>query len=100
MFCVSKVNLKDHLGNTALHRAAELGLVSICRLLVTNGANASIFNNVRSKPIDVATPPVSKMLEEEDPARGDSDVESQLLEAAKNGDLVTIKVKNSSPHKE
>ena len=64
---------------------------------MTNGANASLFNNVRSKPIDVATPPVSKMLEEEDPARGDSDVESQLLEAAKNGDLVTIKVSMGEP---
>ena len=68
----------------------------MCRLLVTSGANATVFNNMRYKPIDVATPPVSKMLaeEEEAPARGDSDVESQLLEAAKNGDLVIIKVKH------
>lgn len=51
-----------------------------------------MINNMRSKPIDVATPPASKVLEEEEPASGDSDVESELLEAAKDGDLGTVKV--------
>ena len=50
------------------------------------------MNSLRHKPIDLATPPVSKVLEEEQPVRGDSDVESELLEAAKNGDLPAIKV--------
>ncbi len=85
------MNHKDHHGNTALHKAAELGLVLVCRFLITNGADSAIFNNMRRKPIDLATPSASKVIEEE-PARGDSDVESQLLEAAKSGDLETVKV--------
>ena len=72
--------------------AAKLGLVNICRLLLTNGANPSIMNHMRNKPIDLATPPVAKVLEEEQPVSGDSDIESELLEAAKNGDLPAIKV--------
>ena len=44
----------------------------------------------------MATLPVLEILREGDdgepPLRGDLDVESQLLEAAKNGDLDTIKV--------
>lgn len=78
-----------------LHVAAQLGLVNVCRFLIKNGANSSIVNNLRSKPIDLATPLVAKLLEEEEeeePAQGDSDVESQLLEAAKNGDLSALKV--------
>ena len=86
-----QVNLRDHLGNTVLHKAAEQGLLSICRFLITNGADPSIMNNMRCKAIDIATPTVSKVLQEE-PVKGGSDVESQLLEAAKNGDLTTVKV--------
>lgn len=83
-----------------MHKAAELGQVTICRFLITNGASLSIINNARNKPIDIATPSVSKILQEEEPARGDSDVESQLLEAAKNGDLATIKVWNPYKYNE
>lgn len=80
------------MGNTALHLAAGAGLVGVCRLLLASGASCSVINNLRNRPIDLATPPVSKVLEEEQPVRGDSDVESELLEAAKNGDLPALKV--------
>ena len=64
----------------------------MCRFLITNGANPSLPNNLRNKPIDVATPTVAEVLGGEEPLRGESDVELQLLEAAKNGDLDTVKV--------
>lgn len=86
------MNQKDHLGNTPLHKAAELGLVNTCCVLSSNGASPSILNNARSKPVDVATPAALKVLQQDEPVRGDSDVESQLLEAAKNGDLALVKV--------
>ena len=85
--------MKSHLGNTPLHMAAELGLVNMCRVLLSHGADSSTMNHVRNKPMDVAMPSAVKVFQEE-PIRGDGDVESQLLEAAKNGDLVLIKVES------
>lgn len=92
---VLQVNLKDRLGNTVLHKAAEQGLVSVCRHLVANGANLSLLNSARRRPIEVATSSVAEVLregEEGEALRGDMDEESRLLEAAKNGDLATVKV--------
>jgi len=89
--CV-ELNFKDHHGNTALHKAAELGSVGVCRLLIASGANPSMSNSLRNRPIDVANPLVTKVLQEEEPIRSNLDVESQLLEAARDGDLDTVKV--------
>ncbi len=85
------MNLRGPIGNTALHMASELGLVSMCRLLLNNGADSSVMNHLRNKPIDMATPITIKIFQEE-PIKGVGDVESQLLEAAKNGDLTNVKV--------
>ena len=86
-----QVNLKSRLGNSSLHLAAELGLVNICRLLLSFGADSSLMNHLKDKPVDIATPTVVKIFHEE-PIKGYGDVESQLLEAAKNGYTVLIKV--------
>ena len=41
----------------------------------------------------MATPPVAKVMKEEVmSSRGNSDIEGQLLEASKSGDLETVKV--------
>lgn len=72
-------------------------MVSVCRHLIANGANLSLVNNTRSRPIDLATPSVTEVLQEGDEGGalrgGDLDEDSQLLEASKNGDLATIKVR-------
>ena len=83
--------MKDEHGNTPLHKAAVLGLVQICRFLIANGADASIKNTDSNTAIDIATPSARKAIREE-PIKGNSDIESQLLENAKNGDLEAVKV--------
>ena len=88
------MNLRGPHGNTPLHVASELGLVNVCRVLLNNGADSSVMNHMRNKPVDVAMPTTMKVLHEE-PIRGDGDVESQLLEASKNGDLALIKVRGA-----
>lgn len=74
-----------------MHKAAKLGLVQICRFLVANGVDTSIKNSENNTAIDVATPATSKAIREE-PIKGNTDIESQLLEMAKNGDLEGVKV--------
>lgn len=86
-----QVNLRDTDGNTALHKAAESNQPSACRFLIANGADPSIKNCNDRTPADLATDAVAKVITEE-PVKASTDIESQLLEAAKNGDLDTVKV--------
>lgn len=83
--------MKDAVGNTALHRAAECNQPSACRFLIANGADPLIKNCEDHVPADLATPAVAKVITEE-PVKANADIESQLLDAAKNGDLDTLKV--------
>ena len=73
-------NLKDLLGNTAVQ--------------ITNGANPALINNSQQKPIDVAMPSVTEVLqlEEEgaDPVRCGLDYRTKL----KDGDLAMVKVRS------
>uniref|UniRef100_A0A7N8XED9 Poly [ADP-ribose] polymerase n=1 Tax=Mastacembelus armatus TaxID=205130 RepID=A0A7N8XED9_9TELE len=62
----AKVNAMDHLGQTPLHRAAHSGRLQTCRLLLTT----------------VHIPGV---------LIGNSEVDRQLLEASRTGDLETVK---------
>lgn len=88
-----QVNTRDSHGQTALFRAARQGLVPVCRFLLANGADPSIQSNEGLSAEQVATPSIAKVMKEEVvPARGNSDIEGQLLEASKNGDLDTLKV--------
>ena len=90
-----QVDLTDGSGNTALHLAAELGLRQLCQFLVANGADPAIKNDNGATPLEQATPTVCKVFQEE-VIKGFSDVESQLLEAAKNGELDHVKVSTLS----
>ena len=116
------MNEVDHLGQTALHTAAQGGRVGVARFLLANGADQNIKTaagqdvetvsnrdgergreggregkregyqlNDHSTCSQVATPAVVKLLQEK-PACSNSDIESQLLEAGKNGDIDIVKV--------
>eukprot|EP01063_Lacrimia_lanifica_P019830 TRINITY_DN27246_c0_g1_i1.p1 TRINITY_DN27246_c0_g1~~TRINITY_DN27246_c0_g1_i1.p1 ORF type:complete len:615 (+),score=91.78 TRINITY_DN27246_c0_g1_i1:57-1901(+) len=50
----SNVNVKDLAGNTALHVAAEYGCHISCEVLLHYGADASVLNNRKKMPAEVA----------------------------------------------
>ncbi|XP_073238296.1 poly [ADP-ribose] polymerase tankyrase-1-like [Porites lutea] len=86
----SKVNAVDALGETALHRAAAAGQISACRVLITHGADVSLRSFQGHTAAEVASEPVQKILHEEPPSTG-SEIEKQLLEAARSGDMEVVK---------
>ena len=88
-----QVNTVDSHGRTALFQAAQQGLIPTSRFLLANGAIPSIQSSEGLSAEQVATPPVAKVIKEEVmSSRGNSDIECQLLEGSKNGDLETVKV--------
>ncbi len=87
----TQVNLSDEGGNTALHVASELGLSHLCQFLMANGADPAIKNDEGISPLEQAPPTICKVFQEE-VIKGLSDVESELLEAAKNGEMDLVKV--------
>jgi tankyrase len=86
----AKVNALDSLGQTCLHRAARDGNVQACRILLTFGIDPSIVSLQGYTAAQLATDSVFKLLAEE-PANGGIDIEYQLLEASKAGDLELVK---------
>ena len=86
----AKVNALDSLGQTCLHRAAREGNVQACRILLTFGVDPSIVSLQGFTATQLATEPVTKILAEE-PTQGGIDIEYQLLEASKAGDLELVK---------
>lgn len=109
----SKVNILDGLGQTALHRCGRDGRASVCRLLLSYAADPTIVSLQGYTAAQVSTEAVQKLLTEELPtnfgsggASGSSgsssvgvsqqqnnaaDLEYQLLEAAKAGDLDNVR---------
>ena len=114
----AKVNILDGLGQTALHRCGRDGRVSVCRLLLSYAADPTITSLQGYTAAQVSTEAVQKLLTEELPttfgsggASGGSgsggsgsssvggvsqqnaaaDLEYQLLEAAKAGDLDNVR---------
>ncbi|MGH0181638.1 UNVERIFIED_CONTAM: hypothetical protein FKN15_007279 [Acipenser sinensis] len=97
-----KVNALDTLGQTALHRAALAGHLQTCRLLLSYGADPAIIslqgftaaqmgNEAVQQILNVGSAkPFCFGLPENIPVRN-SDVDYRLLEAAKAGDLDTVK---------
>ncbi|XP_050397840.1 poly [ADP-ribose] polymerase tankyrase-1 [Patella vulgata] len=94
----SKVNALDRLGQTALHRVAQQGNLQACRLLMSYGIDTTIMNVNGFTAAMLATENVQKLLQEDLPVGG-TDVDIQLLEAAKAGDLELVKkLVTSNPH--
>ncbi|KAF3848863.1 hypothetical protein F7725_015360 [Dissostichus mawsoni] len=86
----AKVNAVDTLGQTALHRAAMAGHLQTCRLLLGYGADASLLSLQGFTAAQMGNEAVQQILNENVPVRN-SDVDYRLLEAAKAGDLDTVK---------
>uniref|UniRef100_A0A4W6BMS2 Poly [ADP-ribose] polymerase n=1 Tax=Lates calcarifer TaxID=8187 RepID=A0A4W6BMS2_LATCA len=86
----AKVNALDTLGQTALHRAALAGHLQTCRLLLGYGADASLVSLQGFTAAQMGNEAVQQILNENVPVRN-SDVDYRLLEAAKAGDLDTVK---------
>ncbi|XP_061732716.1 poly [ADP-ribose] polymerase tankyrase-1 isoform X1 [Nerophis ophidion] len=86
----AKVNALDTLGQTALHRAAMAGHLQTCRLLLGYGADASLVSLQGITAAQMGNEAVQQILTENVPVRN-SDVDYRLLEAAKAGDLDTVK---------
>ncbi|XP_006006371.1 poly [ADP-ribose] polymerase tankyrase-2 isoform X1 [Latimeria chalumnae] len=86
----AKVNALDNFGQTPLHRAAHCGHLQTCRLLLSFGCDHSIVSLQGFTASQMGNESVQQILQEGLPF-GNSDVDRQLLEAAKAGDLETVK---------
>ncbi|XP_059387765.1 poly [ADP-ribose] polymerase tankyrase-2-like isoform X2 [Carassius carassius] len=86
----AKVDAVDHLGQTALHRAAHLGHLQTCRLLLSAGCDPLITSLQGFSPSQLANESIQEILQE-GACTGNSDTDRQLLEAAKSGDLEVVK---------
>ncbi|TRY99402.1 hypothetical protein DNTS_002014 [Danionella cerebrum] len=86
----AKINAVDTLGQTALHRAALAGHLQTCRLLLSYGADPAVVSLQGFTAAQMGNEAVQQILNENIPVRN-SDVDYRLLEAAKAGDLDTVK---------
>lgn len=85
--------MQDVDGHTPLFQPSQLGAVDVCVLLVNSGADPSIKARDGNSPLVVATSPVMDVLKDKQLlSKPDVDIEAQVLEAAKNGELETLKV--------
>ncbi|XP_034631682.1 poly [ADP-ribose] polymerase tankyrase-2 isoform X3 [Trachemys scripta elegans] len=92
----AKVNALDSLGQTSLHRAAHCGHLQTCRLLLSSGCDPSIVSLQGFTALQMGTESVQQLLQAlfsfvEGIPLGNSDADRQLLEAAKAGDVDTVK---------
>uniref|UniRef100_A0A8C7DZ59 Poly [ADP-ribose] polymerase n=1 Tax=Naja naja TaxID=35670 RepID=A0A8C7DZ59_NAJNA len=86
----AKVNALDNLGQTSLHRAAHCGHLQTCRLLLSFGCDPSIISLQGFTASQMGNESVQQLLQEGVPL-GNSEADRQLLEAAKAGDVDTVK---------
>ncbi|XP_029384201.1 poly [ADP-ribose] polymerase tankyrase-2-like [Echeneis naucrates] len=86
----AKVNAVDHLGQTALHRAARRGHLQTCRLLLNAGGNPLLPSLQGLSPSQLGNKGVQEILQDGLLLRN-SEVDRQLLEASRSGDLETVK---------
>ncbi|GFR86628.1 poly [ADP-ribose] polymerase [Elysia marginata] len=86
----AKVNTLDGLGQTALHRVAQQGNMQACRLLMSYAIDPGIVSLQGYTAAQLATENIQKLLRE-DPPVGGTDIDIQLLDAAKAGDLDLVK---------
>ncbi|XP_063095419.1 poly [ADP-ribose] polymerase tankyrase-2 isoform X4 [Cavia porcellus] len=86
----AKVNALDNLGQTSLHRAAHCGHLQTCRLLLSYGCDPNIISLQGFTALQMGNENVQQVLQEGIPL-GNSEADRQLLEAAKAGDVETVK---------
>ncbi|XP_060097296.1 poly [ADP-ribose] polymerase tankyrase-2 isoform X2 [Heteronotia binoei] len=86
----AKVNALDNLGQTSLHRAAHCGHQQTCRLLLSSGCDPSIVSLQGFTASQMGNESIQQLLQEGIPL-GNSEVDRQLLEAAKAGDVDIVK---------
>uniref|UniRef100_A0A3B3RTT5 Poly [ADP-ribose] polymerase n=1 Tax=Paramormyrops kingsleyae TaxID=1676925 RepID=A0A3B3RTT5_9TELE len=86
----AKVNALDSMGQTALHRAARCGHLQTCRLLLSSGCDPLIMSLQGFSPSQMGNQSVQEVLQE-GVFIGNSDVDRQLLEASKSGDVEIVK---------
>ncbi|MGH0117319.1 UNVERIFIED_CONTAM: hypothetical protein FKN15_013842 [Acipenser sinensis] len=84
------VNALDHLGQTALHRAAHCGHLQTIRLLLSSGCDPLIVSLQGFSASQMGNENVQQVLQE-GVLIGNSDSDRQLLEAAKSGDSEVVK---------
>uniref|UniRef100_A0ABD2WCZ9 Poly [ADP-ribose] polymerase n=1 Tax=Trichogramma kaykai TaxID=54128 RepID=A0ABD2WCZ9_9HYME len=103
----AKVDAVDGLGQTALHRCAREDNIQACRILLLYNVDQSIVSLQGYTAAQVATENVLKILQVStillcftlDPPNGAEDVEAQLLEASKSGDLTAVeRILQANPH--
>ncbi|KAL7037562.1 hypothetical protein ACKWTF_009276 [Chironomus riparius] len=92
----ANINITDGLGQTCLHQAAKDDDVQAVRLLLSHAADPDVVSLQGYTPSQVAKENVLKIFKEEKKGTKElqestSDLESQLLEASKSGDLTTVK---------
>ena len=92
----ANINITDGLGQTCLHQAAKDDDVQAVRLLLSHAADPDVVSLQGYTPSQVAKENVLKIFKEEkkgakEAQESTSDLESQLLEASKSGDLTTVK---------
>lgn len=83
----AKVNVLDGLGQTALHRCARDDNIQACRLLLSHGIDPTIVSLQGLTAAQMAPENVLKILKNPPDT---TDLELQLLDAAKAGDLDTV----------
>ncbi|XP_061565179.1 poly [ADP-ribose] polymerase tankyrase-2-like [Cololabis saira] len=86
----AKVNTLDHLGQTALHRAARGGRLQTCRLLLTAGSDPLLTSLQGFSPSQLGNESVQQILQAGGALIGNSEVDRQLLDASKTGALETV----------
>ncbi|XP_072177644.1 poly [ADP-ribose] polymerase tankyrase-2-like [Diadema setosum] len=87
----AKVNSTDNLGQTPLHHAARDDLSEACKLLLSYGADTGAMCRQGLTPSQLASDGIQKILQAEDQRLSVTDDTMQFLEAAKAGDLDTMK---------
>lgn len=92
----SKVNVLDGIGQSALHRAARADDMQACRILLSYSIDSTIVSLQGYTAAQLASENVKKFLN--DP-HDTVDLECQLLDAAKAGDLETVRrIIKINPH--
>uniref|UniRef100_A0A8C6RFG9 Poly [ADP-ribose] polymerase n=1 Tax=Nannospalax galili TaxID=1026970 RepID=A0A8C6RFG9_NANGA len=84
----AKVNALDSLGQTSLHRAAHCGHLQTCRLLLSYGCDPNIISLQGFTALQMGNENVQQLLQG---TKCNSEADRQLLEAAKAGDVETVK---------